>query len=123
MSNILLIDDDEDQIVVFSMLLEKHGFNVFSASDVSNAFKILSQANIDIVVCDIMMPKPNGVEFVKSLKENTSHCSIPVIMLTAGRPDLEEDLLDLGVREICLKRNAQRTLVPMINHLLQDSPS
>ncbi|MBS6210174.1 MAG: response regulator, partial [Proteus hauseri] len=93
MHKILLVDDDRELTSLLKELLEMEGFNVVIASDGEQALKLLD-ASIDLLLLDIMMPRKNGIETLKELRQNFQ---TPVIMLTARGSDLDRVLgLELG---------------------------
>lgn len=79
MHKILLVDDDRELTSLLKELLEMEGFNVVLATDGEQALKLLD-ASIDLLLLDIMMPRKNGIETLKELRQNFQ---TPVIMLTA----------------------------------------
>lgn len=81
MSTILIIDDEEKIRTLLSRILSMEGFEVFQASDLSNASKRLNQTPVDVVLCDVKIPDGSGVEFVKKIK--TIQNSAEIILLTA----------------------------------------
>src|SRR5699024_8348125 len=93
MHKILLVDDDRELTSLLKELLEMEGFNVVLATDGEQALKLLD-ASIDLLLLDIMMPRKNGIETLKELRQNFQ---TPVIMLTARGSDLDRVLgLELG---------------------------
>ena len=95
MHKILLVDDDRELTSLLKELLEMEGFNVVLATDGEQALKLLD-ASIDLLLLDIMMPRKNGIETLKELRQNFQ---TPVIMLTARGSDLDRVLgLELGAR-------------------------
>ena len=83
MHKILLVDDDRELTSLLKELLEMEGFNVVLATDGEQALKLLD-ASIDLLLLDIMMPRKNGIETLKELRQNFQ---TPVIMLTARGSD------------------------------------
>lgn len=79
----VLVVDDNDDFRVFMCASLSDQYQVLSASDGSEALKIVEANDIDVVVSDVMMPVMDGNEFCRRMKSdiNTSH--IPVILLTA----------------------------------------
>lgn len=84
---ILIIDDNNDIRQYERTLLQDYYF-VLEASDGREGLEIARKEVPDLVICDVMMPVMDGLEFTKQLKTNTSTSHIPVIMLTAK--NLEE---------------------------------
>lgn len=80
----LLIVEDENELRSFLKESLKGYFNkIYTASDGINAMDIISQMHPDIVVSDVMMPRMDGFELCKKIKENIEFSHIPVILLTA----------------------------------------
>ncbi|MBN1356839.1 sigma-54-dependent Fis family transcriptional regulator [bacterium] len=82
MKSILVVDDEQSMCDFLSILLEKEGYNVISATSGMEALKTLRQGtSVDLVISDIMMPEMNGMELLKHLK--AFNPNILVIMITA----------------------------------------
>ena len=81
MFNVLVAEDDKNIRKLMEIQLSSEGYNVFSAGDGEEALKLMENNQIDIMVVDIMMPKMDGYELVKTVRESNSQ--IPAIMVTA----------------------------------------
>ncbi len=81
MFRILVADDDKNTRKLLSAVLEDDGYRVTVARDGQEALEALEKEKIDLVVLDIMMPKVDGYEFTKTLREANS--SLPVLMVSA----------------------------------------
>ncbi|WP_134412333.1 response regulator, partial [Escherichia coli] len=79
MNKILLVDDDRELTSLLQELLDLEGFSVVVAHDGEQALELLD-SSIDLLLLDVMMPKKNGID---TLKEVRQHHQTPVIMLTA----------------------------------------
>ncbi|OAT28285.1 envelope stress response regulator transcription factor CpxR [Proteus myxofaciens] len=118
MHKILLVDDDRELTSLLKELLEMEGFNVVLASDGEQALKLLD-ASIDLLLLDVMMPRKNGIETLKELRQNFQ---TPVIMLTARGSDLDRVLgLELGADDYLPKPFNDRELVARIRAILRRS--
>src|SRR5689334_3470765 len=80
MSNILLIDDEKAIRKTLQEILTYEGFKVKEASDVEEGLKMFNEKNYDVVLCDIKMPKLDGMEFLA--KANAANPDVPVIMIS-----------------------------------------
>lgn len=78
---ILIVDDDNSILFLMQKMLEKEGYVTFGAENAFDALKILENTAIDLVLSDITMPKMDGLEFLKRLKQMKPH--IPVVIMTA----------------------------------------
>ena len=68
---ILVIDDEELLIKSMNRLLEKHGFEVYSAKNGNDAEVMAEEEDFDLIICDIRMPGRDGVETVKAIKNSS----------------------------------------------------
>ncbi len=117
---ILLIDDDYDQLLVLKSVLEQENCIVICASSASEGFEKLKEQAFECIVCDVMMPRQDGLTFVRSLRQMPQHAFEPVIMLSAAREDMAESLLECGADKFCLKRNAKKELPALIEQLIAE---
>ena len=93
MNKILLVDDDRELTSLLKELLEMEGFEVIVASDGEQALNLLDNT-VDLLLLDVMMPKKNGIDTLKELRQQHQ---TPVIMLTARGSELDRVLgLELG---------------------------
>lgn len=81
--NILVVDDNQINLQVVSSYLQESNYNVILALNGENALKIIESTEIDLILMDIMMPKMDGIETTKRIKENELYKEIPIIFLTA----------------------------------------
>ncbi len=117
MQTVLLIDDDVELVEMFKEYLELEGFEVKVAHDgVAGAQKALQQP-LDIVVLDVMMPKINGIETLKAIRQKSN---IPVIMLTARGDNTDRIIgLELGADDYVPKPSTPREIVARIRAILR----
>jgi DNA-binding NtrC family response regulator len=80
MSNILLIDDEKAIRKTLQEILTYEGFKVKEASDGEEGLRMFNEKNYDVVLCDIKMPKIDGMEFL--VKANAANPDVPVIMIS-----------------------------------------
>jgi two-component system chemotaxis response regulator CheY len=83
---ILIIDDSGSFRTVVKLALQKAGYEVVEACDGQDAVGKLDGRKINCMVCDVNMPRMNGIEFVRHVK-TTSYKFTPVIMLTTESQD------------------------------------
>lgn len=85
-TGVLVVDDDPGSLKLIKRHLESEDYTVFTASNGAKGFEILQQhkKNIYVILLDRIMPKMNGIQFIKKLKANKSIANIPVIMQTAA---------------------------------------
>jgi CheY-like chemotaxis protein len=103
---ILIVDDEEPIRKTLHLLLTKSGYDVEEAEDGDAATRVLNTGEnpmmVDIIICDIRMPKINGIEAIDYFRNR--YPSVPVIVLT-GYPDtgLSTALMKDGVVEYLVK--------------------
>lgn len=106
MPNILLIEDDEMLASMYQERLSEEGYAVNIAGDGEEALE-KATGKPDLILLDIMLPKLNGFEVLKRLKENQTTRHIPVIILTnLGSKNANEDrnlALALGASDYLVK--------------------
>ena len=81
MFRILVVDDDKNTRILLKAVLEAENYTVFTADNGESALDMMDREHIDLVVLDIMMPKMDGYEFTKILRENQS--TLPILMVSA----------------------------------------
>ena len=81
MFHILVVDDDKNTRRLMQAVLQADGYGVSLAENGETALALLEREQIDLVVLDIMMPKMDGYEFTKTLREANS--SLPILMVSA----------------------------------------
>ena len=116
---ILIAEDDEDIIVLLKLYLEKDGYEVVVATNGEEAFQKAMKNKISLAILDIMMPKMNGYELTKRLREVTQ---IPILILSAKNDDSEKILgLDLGADDYLTKPFNPLEVLARIRSLLRRS--
>lgn len=80
---ILIVDDDLTLREMYEERLKFDGFVVIGASDGEEALTKTSEEMPDLILLDVMMPKMNGIDVLKKLREDEKTKNIPVIILTA----------------------------------------
>ena len=81
MFHILVVDDDKNSRLFLSALLEEAGYTVTAATDGEDALDKMDRSHVDLVVLDIMMPKMDGYEFTRVIRE--SDTNLPILMVSA----------------------------------------
>lgn len=115
--HIVLVDDDRNILTSVSMALEAEGFDVVSYTDGEIAVHDLLEDPPDLVVLDIKMPRMDGMEVLRRLREKSN---MPVIFLTSKDDEIDEILgLKLGADDYVTKPFSQRLLVERIRAVLR----
>ena len=118
---ILVVDDNEDLLETFAMILKRRGFSVETASNGISAVDKFKEHDFDVTLMDIVMPEMNGVEASRKIKE--SQPEAPIILMTAYS---DEDLIQMarkeGVRRIIQKPIRIDKLIELINEAAGHQP-
>ncbi len=80
MYKILVADDEKDIIKLLRLYLEKDDIKIYEAYDGEAAMQLLNEEEIDLAIVDIMMPKMNGFELIKKIRETNN---IPIMIMSA----------------------------------------
>jgi len=80
---LLVVDDEKDVVDTLHKRLTREGYDVVTAFDGEEALVKVKQENPDAVLLDLVMPKVNGFEVLKQIREVHNHKWIPVIIITA----------------------------------------
>ena len=93
--NILIVEDEMDIAELLKLYLESEGFGISIASNGVEAEKLMDNINFDMALVDIMMPKMNGYDFIKRVREY--NFKLPIIVLSAKNLDNDKIVaLNLG---------------------------
>ena len=116
---IALVDDDRNILTGISMALEREGFKVQTYIDGESALIGLTRNPPDLAVLDIKMPKLDGMELLKELR-NTNN--VPVIFLTSKDDEIDEAMgLRMGADDYITKPFSQKLLIERIRAVLRRS--
>ena len=114
---VTLIDDDLNITASVAMVLESEGFNVESYSDGESGLDAVTRKGTDLVVLDIKMPRMDGMEVLKKIREFSE---VPVIFLTSKDDEIDQLLgLRMGADDYITKPFSQRLLIERIRVLLR----
>lgn len=81
MFRILIVDDDKNTRMLLKAVLEAENYSVSTAENGEDALAIMDVSHIDMVVLDVMMPKMDGYEFTKTLRQSDNN--LPILMVSA----------------------------------------
>ena len=83
MKKILIVDDEPEIVDVLSARLETQGYEIVTGSNGEEALQKAKEQSPDLIICDVMMPPPNGFQVCRTIKDDPELKDIPVILLTA----------------------------------------
>ncbi|RIL09694.1 MAG: type II secretion system protein GspE [Proteobacteria bacterium] len=119
---LLLVEDEENTRMVLSLLFEREMFDVEQAADGLEAIEKIYSLPPEIIVCDLMMPRMNGIELIQKLRNDPRMRSIPVLMLTAANTENNElEAIGRGADDFVSKTSDSKVLVARVHRLLERS--
>ena len=117
MAQIILVDDDANILASVRMALEAEGFGVRSFTDGEAALAALAQTPADIGIFDIKMPRMDGLELLRKLRQSSQ---MPVVFLTSKDDEIDEVFgLKMGADDYITKPFSQRLLIERIRAVLR----
>ncbi len=109
---VLIVDDEKNIVDIIAFNLKKEGFQIMKAADGEEGLKKALEEKPDLILLDIMMPKMDGYETCKKIRESMQ---TPIIMLTARAEEVDKVLgLELGADDYVTKPFGIRELVARV---------
>lgn len=119
---ILLVDDEDDILDLLQYNLKKEQFDTITARDGAEAVDAAVEHTPDIIVLDIMMPRMDGLEACKRIREHATLRTVPVLMLTARSEEGDHVVgLDTGADIYLTKPISLPVLISQVKALLRGS--
>ncbi|NEP55700.1 MAG: response regulator [Symploca sp. SIO2G7] len=119
MGEVLVVDDDQTQQLIVSKILKRMGLKAIFANDGVEALEQVQKNHPKLVILDVLMPRMNGAEVCRRLKENQQTQKLPVVMYSAQERELSSywgtgGCADAYLSKIC----PPQALIDTINQLL-----
>ncbi len=117
---VLIVEDEKDIVKMLEYNLKKEGFKTLSARDGETAIESARKNCPDIILLDLMLPKMDGLEVCRALKEEKKTAGIPIIMLTAKAQGTDKIVgLELGADDYVTKPFSPGELIARIKAVLR----
>ncbi len=122
--SVLIVDDMRSMRSIVKQVLTDMGFkNLQEAGDGSEALSVLRAKNVDLVICDVEMPKMSGIELLDEVEKDEELNQIPFIMLTAlNNRDKVIEILEHKVTDFVLKPINPQMLEQRVQAFLNSHP-
>ena len=103
--NIIIIDDNQTNIKLATMVLSKEGYNVYSVLSVKEGLELMKIHNVSLILMDAMMPEVDGYDGIKLIRADDRLKSIPILMVTAHYAENynEEKAIEAGADDYLAK--------------------
>lgn len=119
-SNVLIAEDEPHLVELLTFILEREGFAAAAVFDGEAAVDRLRAEPPDVMILDLMLPKLDGYEVLKTVRNDTRLSGLPVLMLTAKGQDKDRKVAeDLGVDAFITKPFSNREVVDCITGLIR----
>jgi len=120
MTKVLIVEDDPLMSRMYQKIFTFEKYEVEMAGDGEEGLAKAATVNPTIILCDVMMPKMNGLEVLEKLKANPATKAIPVIMLTnlAGQQDAETALAKGAVKYIIKSEHDPKEVADMVKEIV-----
>jgi two-component system alkaline phosphatase synthesis response regulator PhoP len=116
---VLVVDDEIHIVHVVAIKLRNNGYEVLTAENGAEAFKVACEEKPDIIVTDFQMPVMTGLEMVEAMRQNPDTADVPVIMLTARGFAIDENQKQkLRISECISKPFSPKELLRTIEDVL-----
>lgn len=117
---ILIVEDDKNIAQLVKYNLEKAGFDCPTTITGEDALDFLETEAVDLIILDIMLPKMDGLETCKRIKQEKRLAGIPIIMLTAKGEEVDRVIgFELGVDDYIVKPFSPREFVLRVKAILR----
>jgi two-component system chemotaxis response regulator CheY len=119
MKKVLVVDDSPTVRQQVGLALTRGGYQVVEAGDGAEGIQQLAAHPVSLVICDVNMPRMNGLEMVEKVRADPKQATIPIVMLTSeGQPALIERAKKAGARGWIVKPFKAELLVAAVNKLI-----
>jgi DNA-binding response OmpR family regulator len=118
---VMLVEDEPNIIEAISFVLSRDGWNVVTHSNGHDAFEVILSIMPSVIILDVMLPKRNGYEILRDIRENSKTKEIPVIVLTAkGQKKDRETAEKLGSNLFMTKPFSNSEVLEAVRQLVDN---
>ena len=120
---VLLIDDEPAILKMIGRRLEVSGYEVDLAFDGEDGLRRARTQRYDLIVLDLMLPKINGFDVCRQLKQDTERAAVPIIIYTARGQEIDKICETCGADVVVHKSPGNEDLVQRIKDMLGKTPA
>ena len=81
---ILIVDDDPDNVLIITQIVEDNGYTTVSANDGKEGLELAKREKPDLITLDLIMPEQSGILMFQELKKDPDLCEVPVIIISGA---------------------------------------
>ncbi|MBM2621342.1 response regulator [Actinoplanes sp. LDG1-06] len=119
---VLIAEDDEDIALILTRLLKRAGYTVMHAPDGERAFELAVANRPDVLLTDLGMPRMDGLELTRAIREHADLRDTPIIMLSGHLHPGDGEPVTAGVCVVLLKPCPNDKLREVVNELAELGP-
>jgi CheY-like chemotaxis protein len=118
---ILIAEDNDVTSRVLKFNLERGGYEVFAVPDGQEAFEFLAERDVDLIITDYQMPKRNGLELIRQLRDNHPANQTPIFLCSAKGLELDLEMLKAKyqVEQVFFKPFSPKAILAATHSLFQ----
>ena len=121
MARILVIEDTDDVRTLLLRILEKAGYDVLSVSDGEEGLRVFHRELVDLVITDILLPKKDGVEIIREIKQGFPDVKIIAITGYRGRYNRLPAAVYLGAQRTLVKPFKMEEMLEAVEEVLGEN--
>jgi twitching motility two-component system response regulator PilH len=123
MASILIVDDSNTEVHVFTKMLEKHGYEILVAKTGEEGIELAQQNKPDLILMDIVMPGMDGFQATRKLSKNAETANIPIIIISTKSQQTDKIWgMRQGAKDYLIKPVTENTLISKIKSVLAAGP-
>lgn len=122
--SVLIVDDEPNIVLSLEFILRQAGFDVRLASNGDEALEAIREELPQVILLDVMMPRRNGYDVCRTIRQNPDWQGIHIIMLTAKGRDIEREKgMAMGADEYVTKPFSPREVLERVKRFFADQPA
>lgn len=118
---VLVVDDSETAREIYAAFLRDAGYDVLEAEDGPSGLERVESENPDVVILDMLLPRMDGLEVMRRIRETALHSDVPIICVTASLSDQYRSRAQkLRCNAFLEKPDSARRIVDVVRKVLAD---
>ena len=119
---ILVVEDNDDLLILFKLILELAGYKVATVDNGYDALKYVEENQPPLVLMDIMMPEISGLQVARNIKQQQNYKSLPILLVSAIDRLKDEELHNSKANDIIYKPFDLDDLIHKVDSLIKTNP-